>query len=207
MAPTKHLDPIQAGVQITRDNLQWGTTLGTAYGPITYGFRLTSTTGSSTERTTFSKVNAAEMAAVEDAMRLWSNVAHVTFTEVNPGGYTNSATILIANYSSSSDGAAAYAYYPGSTGFTSSAGDVWINAYYQSNLSPSPGNYAYMAVLHEIGHTLGLEHPGNYNAGPGVTITYDKNAEYVEDSRQYAVMSYFDASATGVEYRPEASVV
>jgi len=200
--PTKHLDPLQAGAQITRDNLEWGTTLGMAYGPITYGFRLTSTTGTSTERTTFSKVNAAEMAAAEDAMRLWSNVAHVTFTEVNPGGYTNNATILIGNYSSSSDGAAAYAYYasPGSTGATNAAGDVWINAYYQSNLSPSPGNYAYMAIMHEIGHALGLEHPGDYNAGPGVTITYANNAEYVEDSRQYTVMSYFDASATGANH-------
>ncbi|WP_395714912.1 M10 family metallopeptidase C-terminal domain-containing protein [Reyranella sp.] len=200
--PTTHLDPKQAGAQITRHNEQWGITLGTAYGPITYGFRSTSTTGSSTERTTFSKVNAAEMAAVDDAMRLWSNVANVTFTPVNPGGYTNSATILVANYSSSSDGAAAYAYHPspGSTGPTNSAGDVWINAYYQSNLSPSPGNYAYMAILHEVGHALGLEHPGGYNAGPGVTITYAKNAEYVEDSRQYTVMSYFDASATGANH-------
>jgi len=200
--PTKHLDPTSAGLQITRDNLQWGTTLGMAHGPVTYGFRSTSTTGSTIERTTFSKVNADQMTAVQDAMRLWSNVANITFTEVNPGGYTNSATILIANYSSSSDGAAAYAYYPspGSTGFSSAAGDVWINAYYQSNLSPIPGNYAYLTILHEIGHALGLQHPGAYNAGPGVTITYAKNAEYVEDSRQYTVMSYFDASATGANH-------
>ena len=31
--PTTHLDPKQAGAQITRHNEQWGITLGTAYGP------------------------------------------------------------------------------------------------------------------------------------------------------------------------------
>jgi hypothetical protein len=204
VAPTKHLDPNQAGAQITRDNEEWGSTLGIAFGPITFGFRSSAPTGSTTttEHATFSQVNAAEMAVAETALRLWSNVAQITFTEVNAGGYTNSATILIGNYSNSSDGSAAYAYLPtpGQTSSTDSEGDVWINAYYHSNLSPAAGNYAYLTILHELGHSLGLEHPGDYNAGPGKTITYANSAVYVEDSRQYTVMSYFDAVETGANH-------
>ena len=55
-------------------------------------------------------------------------------------------------------------------------------------------------LFHEIGHAIGLQHPGDYNAGPDVDITYDGNAEYIEDSRQYTVMSYFQAAETGADH-------
>ena len=46
-------------------------------------------------------------------------------------------------------------------------GDVWINNYYASQLAPSPGNYAYKTHIHEIGHAIGLTHPGDYDVGGG----------------------------------------
>ena len=48
--------------------------------------------------------------------------------------------------------------------------------------------------MHEIGHAIGLDHPGAYNGG---NPTYAVDAGYIEDSRQYTIMSYFDASNTG----------
>ena len=51
--------------------------------------------------------------------------------------------------------------------------------------------------MHEIGHALGMSHPGNYNAEEGVTLTYEANAEYYQDSLQYTIMSYFASSSTG----------
>jgi serralysin len=55
-------------------------------------------------------------------------------------------------------------------------------------------------LAHEIGHALGLSHPGAYNAAPGVSITYPVNAEYYQDNRVYSIMSYFDASVLGARH-------
>jgi serralysin len=54
------------------------------------------------------------------------------------------------------------------------------------------GGYGFITYLHEIGHALGLSHPGTYNAGQG-TLSYGNSAEYFQDTRKYTVMSYWDA--------------
>jgi serralysin len=51
--------------------------------------------------------------------------------------------------------------------------------------------------MHELGHALGLSHPGDYNAGVGVVITYANSAQFIQDSEMYSVMSYFAGSNTG----------
>ena len=88
MAPSTNLTPVQAGVQITRDNYHWGTPLGAAVGPISFGFRQSAPTyndASHNEQGTFTTVTPQETTAAESALRLWSNVANITLTEVNAG--------------------------------------------------------------------------------------------------------------------------
>jgi len=58
------------------------------------------------------------------------------------------------------------------------------------------GDYGYYTLLHEVGHALGLNHPGAYDADDTI-LSYDSAAEYQQDSHQYTVMSYWDASNTG----------
>lgn len=139
----------------------------------------------------------AQIAALQAIFTTYSEVANLTFTQVNPGGTSDNAVIRVAAYSSDSDGAGAYAYYPGNTNFLSVAGDVRLNNTSVSTTSLPTGSYSHFAVMHEIGHAMGLAHPGDYNAAPGVQITYANNAQFTQDSNQYTVMSYFNQSATG----------
>ncbi|WP_431285750.1 M10 family metallopeptidase C-terminal domain-containing protein [Humitalea sp. 24SJ18S-53] len=77
---------------------------------------------------------------------------------------------------------------------------IWLASGWSSHNSDAAmgyGGYGFMTYLHEIGHALGLSHPGSYNAAPGVTITYGGFAEYREDTRRFTVMSYFNAAADG----------
>jgi len=177
------------------DSLVWGAAAGSATS-ITYGFR---SAGEGTEQSeTFSQLTSAQIYAVHSILNLWSDVANINFQEVNPGGYTDNATILFGNYSDSYDGAGAYAYYPGDRTSNSVAGDVWLNLAGGVDKNSVPeGSWTFEAILHEVGHAIGLSHPGDYNAGPGVSITYANSAQFIEDSTQYSVMSYFDGSNTG----------
>ena len=49
-------------------------------------------------------------------------------------------------------------------------------------------SYALYTYLHEIGHALGLGHPGPYG---GEGVTYSDHAKFLNDSKQATVMSYF----------------
>jgi Bacterial pre-peptidase C-terminal domain len=111
-----HYDVAMGGGAVDAD-FSWSATPSTG-ATVNYGFRQIappySVQGSSTQ-TTFSQLTAEEIAAAQLALQLWSDVANITFTQVNPGGYTDNATILFSNYSDPNDGAGAFAFYPGST--------------------------------------------------------------------------------------------
>ena len=148
----------------------------------------------------FSSLSASQVAAVRQALGNFSEVARLTFNEVNPGGTSNNATMLFSNYTSTTDGSGAYAVFPGSTAFNNDAGDVRLNTESISATTLPRGSYSYFAILHEIGHAVGLSHPGGYNASANGTITYDQHAQFRQDSHQYTVMSYFDESETGANF-------
>ena len=67
------------------------------------------------------------------------------------------------------------------------------------------GGYGFQTYMHEIGHSLGLSHPGTYNAGSGGTITYANSAEYSQDNRQYTIMSYFGGYAPGAGWQQDGT--
>jgi Ca2+-binding RTX toxin-like protein len=92
-----------------------------------------------------------------------------------------------------------------------SPSQVWLSANWSTNTDPGfqIGRYGLQTLVHEIGHSLGLSHPGLYNAGENRVITYAQNALYAQDTRKYTVMSYFDADAdgSGAQHRNAAGVL
>ncbi|MFP3520627.1 M12 family metallo-peptidase, partial [Pseudomonas sp. SIMBA_077] len=69
---------------------------------------------------------------------------------------------------------------------------------YRVNETPGNGNYGRQTLTHEIGHSLGLSHPGVYNAGSG-SPTYN-DVTYAQDTRGYSLMSYWSESNTGQDF-------
>ena len=170
---------------------------------VTYAFRATDpgTTDASGHTAPFHTLTAAQQIAAAYALTNYSSVANITFAKQDNGtGFSDHATILIGAYTSASDGAGAFANYPGtqpgSRADASVAGDMWMNTNSVSANTLPYGSYSQFVFLHELGHAMGLAHPGDYNAAPGVSITYANNAQFVQDSSQFTVMSYFNASAT-----------
>src|SRR4051812_9267701 len=208
-APTRHLTVPQAAIYLDRTHASWvqdanGPILGSATS-VTFAFR--DTNGSyAHDGTNFTRFNAAQMASAKLALQSWSDVSNITFTQVKGAGpganYSNNATILFGNVSGGPGAAyGAYAWTPDTPNRSAASkeGDVYVNSDSSSSLNPEMFEYGRWAVVHELGHAIGFEHPGDYNAGAG-NPTYD-DAYYVEDTLQYTVMSYWSESHTGADFK------
>ena len=190
---------------LTRQESAWTSSAGTGV-TVTWGIRDTGPAADADGNTvTFEGLSAAQIAATEMAMSAFEDISGLSFTYVNSGGTTDDATMLFGAYTSTTDGSGAYAYLPGSTASGDNPGDVWLNNDSVSTSTLPTGSYSYFVLLHEIGHAVGLSHPGDYNASAGSSITYAEHAQFREDSRQYTVMSYFDESNTTADFssRPD----
>lgn len=65
--------------------------------------------------------------------------------------------------------------------------DVNVSTAWLAKHGTSLTGYSFQTYLHEIGHALGLGHPGRYDAD----ATFAEGAEFRNDSWQTSVMSYF----------------
>jgi len=77
----------------------------------------------------------------------------------------------------------AHAYYP-------STGSVWFNGSKGELVLPTIGEYGYETFIHELGHALGLDHMGNYDASDPQSV----HPYSFQDSTVLSVMSYFGPS-------------
>lgn len=161
-----------------------GLVAGSSARTITYGFL--SAQPSDQTMTGFQEMTAAQKSAVRRAFAQYGKLINVTFSEVAGDGAAN------INFGTNVQGSSAgYANLPNASGVKDKTYLYLANNQSTNNdAGMAEGGYGYLTVMHEIAHTLGLKHPGNYNAGGGGTP-----GPYLptnEDNRQKSIMAYFD---------------
>lgn len=128
----------------------------------------------------FQPFSTAMRSGIRQALSAWAAVSGFTFTEI-----TEPASSGVIRIGQSSKPSTAWSYYPVAV---ERGGDAWFG--YRENYSlpqwQTYSNYAFAAgMLHELGHSLGLKHPGNYSSSDVAPFIDSAN-----DAIQYSVMSY-----------------
>ncbi len=133
----------------------------------------------------FRALNSYERTASQSALANIQAVTNITFTQDLSMGSSTDITFGVTS-SKMSSGTFAYAYIPmhNASANASLAGDVWINvSIATTEQTYQPSGYGYLALIHELGHGLGLKHPFE---APSTGFLLDKSV----DNRAYTVMSY-----------------
>lgn len=157
---------------------------------VTYSFMAAAPTyADATDSLGFSAFTSDQKAATRKILSQISQNFNIDFTEVTDTA-SSYGQIRLGN-NNQGETSAGYAYYPYSSG--DKAGDLYLNNQSADNLSNvTPGTYAYATLVHEIGHTLGLKHPGNYNAGEAASTEQGNYLAKAEDTTANTIMSYVD---------------
>jgi serralysin len=159
---------------------KWGNAEIGSSAQITFSFMESPPDYASTaDRLGFSPLTAAQRIAVKEAFAEWALVANITFTEVSDQSGVD-IRFATNNQQGQTEG---YAY--SLTNIDGSAGDIFLANDSDTASQLDPGESGFSTILHEIGHAIGLKHPGNYGDGDEEPFLPE-----TEDSFATTVMSY-----------------
>lgn len=140
-------------------------------------------------------VTNAQIPGIDQAFQRWADVANVSFTKVAETAAGVVGDIRIAFSSEVSSDFWGYTKIF-SDGSDPSQGDIWIEPSIKDGTF-QPFTYDFLAMMHEIGHALGLDHPFEGNIIPA---GYD-NARYtIMSYTQPKGVFYFQPGATEAQY-------
>lgn len=148
---------------------------GTAWGTlgITYSFPASPSNYSGyptgEPQSGFQALTATQQGVVRYALNLISQYTLLTFTQIAE----TDGTHAMLRFAVSSLPPTAWTYYPGTD---VSSGDVWIGK--AAGGVPTKGSYAFDAILHEVGHALGLKHGHEDDGVHGVLPAAHNSTEW-----------------------------
>ncbi|MCW8306620.1 Hint domain-containing protein [Acidiphilium sp. PA] len=181
-----------AEIQTPEATLQAGATITYAFSPGSY--------------------TAAQQADIEQAMAAWSGVCNVTWVyqpnyAANPAtGLSTTAALSLINMNNNPGGEydqtirSVPAGQPGVYQSTQEEIVTDLGGSYGTLGDYATGGYGQGAILHELGHVLGLGHTGAYNGGGA-----DAAQTNAYDTRAWSVMSYVDPNDPAAKYYAQSA--
>ncbi len=167
----------QTATHIARPSGNWTNVNGNDL-TVTYTFDASQISGAG-----YAAFDAGYQAVARQVMDLYEQMTGLHFVQVAGTAAADiSFQSIVGQF-----GGGGWAGFPTSGGVHVSIGYPWTAG------DIHEGTYVFQTIIHELGHALGLDHPGPYNG----SANHATQLDYWNDSGQYTVMSYYDANWTG----------